>query len=348
MKCKTRPTRRDLLAQAACGLAGSLALLRAFRAPAAQSACVRPSRVALVHGQSRAENTFQALKLIEGQIREGLAKKRRVVIKPNMVVTNNPLSATHAECLEGLLEFFRPLVKDEIFVAESPANGPAAEGYANYKYDQLTTRYRVRFVELDEQPFVIEHVVDERYHPRPVRVSKFLMDPEVYLVSAAVFKTHDRAVVTLSLKNVIFGALLKDRGFRWGPGSKGSTDKPTGHGGPRNQGIHYNLLTLGKRLHPDLAVIDGFQGMEGNGPCSGTPVDHKVVVAGTDWLAADRTVVELMGFDFHKIGYLTFCARAGLGQGDLNQIEVVGARVADHLRRYRPHDNIEDQYKWMS
>ena len=30
-----------------------------------------------------------------------------------------------------------------------------------------------------------------------------------------------------------------------------------------------------------------------------------------------------------------------------NKIEVLGEKAADHVRHYRPHDNIEQQYKWM-
>jgi uncharacterized protein (DUF362 family) len=191
------------------------------------------------------------------------------------------------------------------------------------------------------------HVVNERWHARPVRISKMLLDPEVFLVSAAVLKTHDRAVVTLSSKNITVGAPLKTPGWHWSGKIKGKSDKSLVHGGPKNQGIHWNLFNLAKQLKPDLAVIDGFQAMEGNGPVAGTPVDHKVCIASTDFVAADRIGVELMGFDFKKVGYLRFCAEAGLGQGDLSKIEILGERVADHVRKYRPHENIEQQYKWL-
>jgi uncharacterized protein (DUF362 family) len=90
-------------------------------------------------------------------------------------------------------------------------------------------------------------------------------------------------------------------------------------------------------------VIDGFEGMEGNGPNSGTPVDHRVCVASTDWLAADRVAVELMGVDFSKIGYLNYCAQAGLGMADLGKIEIVGENLKDHIKPYKLHDNIEKQ-----
>ena len=79
-------------------------------------------------------------------------------------------------------------------------------------------------------------------------------------------------------------------------------------------GLQYNLYALAPKLRPDLAVIDGYQAMEGNGPVAGTPVEHRVAVASLDWLAADRVAVALMGIDLAKMGYLNYCAAAGMGE----------------------------------
>lgn len=302
----------------------------------------------MIHGDSRADNVFNALKRIEDQIRKGLAGKKRVVVKPNMVMVNVQLSASHVDCLGAILEFIRPMFKGEIIICDSPAAGRVTEGYDNYGYYALQNKYKVKFLDLDAEPTVIRHVSDHRYRPTAVRMSQLLLDPDTYIVSSAILKTHDRAVVTLSLKNIVVGAAKKDRGFRWGRDSKGNNDKTFIHGGPKNEAINYNLFQLAKQLHPDLSVIDGFQGMEHNGPCAGTPVDHKIAIASTDWLAADRIGTEVMGFDFAKVGYLTFCARAGMGQADLSKIEVLGEKVAAHVRSYRPHDRVEQQYEWMT
>jgi uncharacterized protein (DUF362 family) len=67
------------------------------------------------------------------------------------------------------------------------------------------------------------------------------------------------------------------------------------------------MAHLARRLHPDLAVIDGFTGMEGNGPTLGTPVDHRVCVVSRDWLAADSVGIELMGTIFHGSVSLSLC-----------------------------------------
>jgi len=58
-----------------------------------------------------------------------------------------------------------------------------------------------------------------------------------------------------------------------------------------------------------LAVIDGHEGMEGNGPVMGTPVASKLAIASTDFIAADRVAVECMGVDPNWVGYLRYCAQ---------------------------------------
>jgi uncharacterized protein (DUF362 family) len=157
-------------------------------------------------------------------------------------------------------------------------------------------------------------------------------------------KTHDRVIVTLSLKNVVVGAPIKDEGFTFDKRSREGaiSDKAVVHGGGF-RGINYNLYNLAPRLHPHLSVIDGFEGMEGNGPNDGTPVDHRVCVAGTDWLAADRVAVELMGVDFSKIAYLNYCAQTQQGVADLKRIEIVGESINSHIRKYKLSDNIDKQ-----
>jgi len=66
-----------------------------------------------------------------------------------------------------------------------------------------------------------------------------------------------------------------------------------------------------------------------------------------DWLAADRTAIELMGIDFAKVGYLNYCAQAKLGEADLGKIEVIGERIADHIKPYRLSNSIDKQLIWM-
>lgn len=87
--------------------------------------------------------------------------------------------------------------------------------------------------------------------------------------------------------------------------------------------------------------------MEGNGPVSGSAIEHRVCVASTNWFSADRVGVKLMGVDFAKVGYLNYCAQTGLGDPDLSKIEIVGESISDHIKSYKLSDNIDSQLVWM-
>jgi uncharacterized protein (DUF362 family) len=105
---------------------------------------------------------------------------------------------------------------------------------------------------------------------------------------------------------------------------------------------------MSRLLNPDLALVDGFEGMEGNGPNDGTPVDHKVCIAGLDWLSVDRVGIELMGIDFANVGYLNFCSQTGLGIADLSKIQVIGESMDNHRKTYKLSDNFKDQLIWKN
>ena len=308
----------------------------------------KTSRVALTYGNHRAELAFQALKPFAAKVKRQIGQKR-VVIKPNNVMIDRPLTSTHVDTLEGILEFLASIGKTEnVVIAESAANGPSFDGFANYGYLRLVEKYKIKLVDLDQDEVEIMHVFNENdFRPHPVRMSKLMLDPDSYIISAARMKTHDRVVATLSLKNIVFGAPIKDKGFRWGPGRRegAKNDKPVAHGGGY-RGINYNIFTLAKYLHPHLSLIDGFEGMEGDGPNSGTPVDHRICVAGLDWLAADRVALASMGIDFSKVGYLNYCYEAGMGEANLAKIDLVGARLEDHTRTYQLNKNIDKQLVW--
>ena len=334
-------------------IVGGVAAMAAARIPglaaAAEAAAGKSAaRIALTAGADRAANTFRGLQHFRDEVARAIGE-RPVVIKPNNVAIDNQLSATHADCIEGILEFLKSIGKaGNVMIAESAADGPTLDGFANFGYTRLAAKYGVKLVDLDQAGHAMVQVFDEGdFRPHAVRMSRLLLDPKTFIISAAKLKTHDRVVATLSLKNIVVGAAVKDLGFRWGPGAKpgAKTDKPICHGSGF-RGINYNLFALSQRLHPHLAVIDGYDGMEGNGPTMGKAVDHRVCVVGSDWLAADRLAVELMGIDFAKVGYLNFCADAGLGQADLKKIEVVGEPVARHIKTYKLSDNIEAQLIW--
>jgi uncharacterized protein (DUF362 family) len=319
------------------------------------------AKVSLTTGSNRADMVFRALRPFARQIRESIGD-RRIIIKPNNVLIHVPLASTHVETLEGILEFLKSINKlQNVIIAESSASSPTLNGFENYGYFKLLSKYPVKFMDLDGESYNLLYVIDQKdLRPHAVRVSSLILDPDSYVISVARMKTHNTVVATLSLKNIVFGAPIKDKGFTLYSedkrfNSQAAVESKEGtvsykrllHGSGTHA-VNYNLYSLARQIHPHLAVIDGFEGMEGNGPTLGTPVDHRVCVVSQDWLAADRVGIELMGIDFTRVGYLNYCAQTGLGVADLNKIEIIGENLADHIKTYKLPDNIDRQMMWMS
>jgi uncharacterized protein (DUF362 family) len=318
-------------------------------APAA-AARARGSRVSLAGGNDRADIAFKSLEPFKDEIAAAIGNKR-VILKPNNVIINVPLCATHADNLEGILEFLKSIGKTNVIIAESPAGGSVMDGFANYGYNRLAKKYNVKLVDLDAEKVAVVQCIDEKdFQPHDVRVAKIMMDPaNNFVISAAKLKTHDLVGITLSLKNVVIGAGHKDAGSglaNAGPGG-GRSDKRLMHGGG-SHGINYNIYTLSSVLHPHLAVIDGYEGMEGTGPVHGTAISQKVCLASLDWLAADRVGAELMGVDVNKIGYMNFCIKAGnRGQGDLSKIQIVGPPIKNFVKNYQLPNTWQQITSWQ-
>jgi uncharacterized protein (DUF362 family) len=340
--------RRDFLKTCLLGSTAALAAEAAFAAPPG-AAGKFTSSVALTAGDDRANLAFKALEPFKKEIADAIGSKR-VIVKPNNVIIDRPLCASHADNLEGILEFLRSIGKKNVAIAESPAMGSALDGFANYGYNKFAGKYGAKLIDLDTEAFTVVHCIDEKdFRPHPCRVSRLMLDPDNFIVSAAKLKTHDLVGITLSLKNIVVGAPIKDPGAGFRPGGAGGarSDKPITHGGG-TRGINFNLFALSPKLHPHLAVIDGFEGMEGTGPVNGTPVNHRVCVASLDWLAADRVGAELMGVDIGKIGYLTYCIQAGdRGEGDLSKIEILGPAIKDHAKTYQLPKTWEQITSWQ-
>jgi len=305
----------------------------------------RKSTVALAAGNSRRQNVCQSLVAIEDQILPVLKTKKSVIIKPNIVNTGNQLASTHVDALQGILDFLGPRFKGPVVIAESSA-GFTTEGYDHFRYGDVIAEHKplsVSLVDLNEEgKYQIHTILDGDLHAVPVRLAARLLDPEAFIFCSAILKTHNTVIATLSIKNMALGAPLhspRNESRRW-------NDKRLYHGGIRQ--THVDIMLTAQRLQPfwGAAVIDGYEGMEGDGPNDGTPVPSHLAIASTDYIAADRTGIEVMGINPEWVGYLDYCAQCGLGQADLSRIDLRGAKLAEVTQKYRMHADIERALKW--
>ena len=335
--CRRRTFLRRLVTGPAAAAFGSMVSMRS-----AETAIHDPgeSTVSFVTGSDRRDMVYQALKPLKRDIRRGIRGKK-VIIKPNLVGNEQILSATHPDALRGILDFLKPICKETVYIGESTGRRYYGKSgtfthYRLYNYTKLENEYNVKLIDLNERPYIVRWVVGREGHPLDIRIIETFLDPNVYFISACRFKIHNCMIATLSAKNMLMGAPLPD-GTRHDKGRMHSA-------GYRN--MHFNFFQLAQKIRPQLAVIDGLVGMEGNGPTMGDPVEHGVALAGTDFVSADRIGCYLMGVNFDDVGYLTYCANAGLGQGDMSKIRIIGPDPAPYVKHYRLHERIEEHLMW--
>jgi len=296
--------------------------------------------VALVKGENRRQNIADALAAIDDQVRPVLRTKKYVAIKVNFVSTARQLAATHADAIHGILDYLEPRFKGPVHIVEASA-GDTMTAYETFLYNRVRDERKVTLTDLNrEAQYKSVPVIDYDLHPKPVRFAARLFDPDAYIICAGVLKTHNTVVATLSIKNMAMGAPLHGVGERW-------NDKRIVHNGLRQ--TQYNLFLGAQALKPfwGATVIDGYEGMEGNGPSQGTPVPSRIAIAGTDYVAADRVGVECMGINPDWMGYLKWCSEFGIGQFDLQKIDVRGEKIAAVQRKFALHPDIERQLEWM-
>lgn len=287
------------------------------------------SRVAVVRGATRYEAVRGALELIRDELAESLKRKRRVLVKPNFVSDRVQLAATHVDTVRAILDVVMPLSSGTVVVGEGSA-GDTFRGYRNFGYLKLRDEYGVELLDLNADDYVELDVFDRRFRRFKIRISRTVYECD-YRVSAAVMKTHDTVIATLSIKNMAVGSIVGHYKGRIHQGY---------------QAINLNIYRIARFIPVHLAVVDGFEAMEGNGPVGGDRVDMRAALAGLDPVAVDAVAAYMMGFNPMDIGYLYYCHRFGLGVADLNRIEVVGEEPERLRRRFRPHRSYDRQLNW--
>ncbi|HXH83579.1 MAG TPA: DUF362 domain-containing protein, partial [Candidatus Tectomicrobia bacterium] len=144
-------------------------------------------------------------------------------------------------------------------------------------------------------------------------------------VSMPKLKTHHWAGVTLSMKN-LFGIV---------PGAI--------YGWPKNPlhwaGIEQSILDLNSTLpRPQLSIVDGIVGMEGNGPIQGRPKAAGVLIFGADPVAVDATATRVMGLEPWQVRYLAEAERF-LGNLADDRIQQIGEPLERVVQRFEVIDS---------
>jgi uncharacterized protein (DUF362 family) len=246
--------------------------------------------------------------------------------------------------LRALLEYLKPIYKGQIIIAESSSSVNSSDGFKNYGYTDLEKDFNIKFYDLNTKsmgkPY---YILDRNLHLDPIQIADIFANPDYYVISLSRLKTHNSVVMTAGIKNIGMAAPLNPGSVN---GSKPISYKRNMHSGG-SRWLHFNLYLMAQSVRPDFTIIDGVEGMEGNGPINGTPVDHRIAMAGFDVVAVDSMCARLMGIPLENVGYLNYCAAAGIGNMDRDKIEIIGSQDPEKsIITYKLGSNIDRQLEW--
>ncbi len=282
-------------------------------------------KVSIASSSSRADGVAESLQLIDSEIS---VPDRPVMVKPNFVTTSFQLAATHVDATRATLNYLTQRGVSNFVIAVGPAVGTSDSGFDNYGYRDLTKDFNIEFMDLNTADRIPVPAFDDKLNPQTLYMSKRLS--ESYVVSVCPMKTHNNVVVTLGLKNILVGTL------------SGREQKKKIHKG--SKAINLTLAKMAQHVAPDLTVIDGTVGMQGNGPIDGFEMPSNVVVAAHHAIAADVVGLQVMGYKLEQVGYLRYAME--LRNLSLDDLDVVGSSIDDVRVSYADHDDIVEQLTW--
>jgi len=299
------------------------------------------SKVAIVKGDNRRENIRQALELIKQDVISKI-NGHEILIKPNCLQSAVPLSCTHVDALRGILDFLKELSTEPVTIAETCGGSEPFESFKKLDYTSLVDEYVVSLNNPQEDnDWVDAYLLNRDYQDVKVKISRRMFECGCR-ISAAVAKTHDTVIITGSWKNMM-GALALD--------DKVKMHGCNGHGEriliSEVEILPQNLIRIAKIVPPHISVIDGFIGMEGQGPVQGTEKYLGIAIASIDFVSADAVCAKAMGFEPLEISYLKYGDQLELGKANLDDIEIIGEPIENVMTRFTPHSHYPTQRQWM-
>jgi len=298
------------------------------------------SRVAIVKGDDRKDIIRRALELIQDDVVSKI-NGQKVIVKPNCLQSAVPLSCTHADAIRGILDFLSHLSPESVTVAEVCGDHEHFQSFRRLGYTSLPEEYDVSLLELQaEDDWVDMYLLNRDHQEVKVKVSRTLMDCKCR-ISAAVAKTHDTVMVTASWKNMMGALALQDKVKMHGVNSHRDRVLTS-----EIVILPQNLVRLAKFIPPHISVIDGFIGMEGNGPVGGAEKHLGIAIASTDFVAADAVCAKAMGFDPMEISYLYYGHQLGLGTAAMDSMEIVGDSIEEVSVKFVPHSSYPTHKLW--
>jgi uncharacterized protein (DUF362 family) len=219
----------------------------------------------------------------------------RVLLKPNLLTGSCPTQecTTRPELVYCVAQMVQA-AGGTPFLGDSPAFGSAAGVAKANGYEPWLKELGVPIVELRGKRY--ETMSADFNH---LLLCKEAMEADV-VINLPKVKSHMQLTLTLGVKN-LFGCVPGKMKAWWHMEAGQDRDR-----------FGTMLVETARAIAPDLTIVDGIIGHEGNGPSGGEPRALGVLAASSNVFALDRALVDILQVDPAIVPTITAAQRLGL------------------------------------
>ena len=219
-------------------------------------------------------------------------KGKRILLKPNILSASDPAKTvtTHPVFLEALMIELKSRGAS-LTIGDSPGG--------LFNRNSLAKAYRATGYEKIARKHGVELNYNTSYHEEKHPAGRFVKSFNI----ADYIRRHDLIIAIPKIKTHMFTGLTCASKIMFG--AIAGTQKVGFHTRfPDRSDFSKMLLDLTDLTAPDLFLVDGIQGMEGEGPQNGVPRDVGIIISGDDHIPIDLFVTRMVGLDIENLPIL--------------------------------------------
>ena len=261
----------------------------------------------------------EAIELCNGF--KNLKNTCRVLIKPNICTAGGGFippfgTVVTTKVMEGLIRTLKDFGVNGISIGEGTVldelGTNTMKGYKWIQLDRLAKRYGITLIDFNNGPHRKINAEDV-----PINIAEAALDTD-FFINVPVLKTHSDTRVSLASKNLKGCMSMASKKYFHGP----------------EETLHYHISRLMESIPQHLVLIDGIYAMD-KGPDAtvGTAHPKGILVASTDFLAADAVGTRLLGGEPTESEHLKLYAERNGRRETLERrdaIEICGERIEDY------------------
>lgn len=249
-----------------------------------------------------------------GGIGAFISKGERVLLKPNFLIGRAPEKCvnTHPELVRAVAQLVLEASATPV-IGDSPQMGSALKVAEQCGVAAVARELGIEILEFE--PVEVKHPAGKFF--KRFTLGKAVLEADI-IINLPKLKTHGLTFLTAAVKN-LFGCVPGARKAQW--------HVRTSHEG--NEHFSRMLLDLAALINPPLSIVDGIDAMEGKGPGFGTPRHVGLIIAGTDAVAVDAVVAEVLGTHPEHFPTLQTALLEGYGTPDIGAIDLLGEGITE-------------------